>query len=172
MMKSLITLLFPALAAAASPRNLDFELLGPEAYRFETPATLRPDEDGTAPAAARASGILMESGLGLAAGAALAVPMALYTLEGDDAGRRWAAGTANVLGSAAGIWVGGMWMGRGGNPFVTLAGTVAGQAAGMAAASLLSNALSGNSVEQPVAFAVSFALPTALGVLGYNLSDR
>lgn len=172
MKKSLLTLLLTALAAAASQKNLDFELLGPEAYRFETPASQPVDEAGSAPSATRASGIFLESGLGLAAGAALMAPMALSTLDGSSDGRRWAAGTANVLGSAAGIWVGGMWMGRTGNPFVTLAGTVVGQVAGMAAASLIGNAMPGNSAEQPVTFAVGFALPTVLGVLGYNLSDR
>lgn len=177
MKNALIPLLLPALLLA---RDLDFELLGPEAYRFDPvphveSAVSAPSLDRGA-ADSRAAGIALEGSMGLATGAAAAavivVPLALTAMAEDPAPLRYTAAGINALGATAGIWLGGLWSGRAGSVEATLAGAFVGQVAGMFAGSLIYSALEGHPLDKPLSVTVSFALPTVLGLVGYNLTDR
>lgn len=171
MKPALLPLLLPALLLG---RELDFELLGPEAYRLDNvrlESTLEA-EDGEG----RLPSVALESGMGITLGAASAVavvlPLALMTLDSDPTPLKYTAAGINVLGATAGIWLGGRWTGRSGSPAAAFAGALLGQVAGIAAGALIYDALEYHPLDEPLSLTVTLALPTVLGVLGYNLTDR
>lgn len=179
MKNALIPLLLPALLFAG---ELDYDLLGPEAYHFDpapvvaSPGSAEPGDLGRGASESRAAGLAFQGSMGLATGAAtaaaIALPLAFTALSGHPEPLRYTAAGMNALGATAGIWLGGLWSGRSGKVKATLAGAVIGQVAGLLAGPAIHAALGGHPLDRPVSMTVTFALPTVLGMLAYDLTDR
>lgn len=162
-----------AMAASVTPAtagDLDFELLGAEAYRIEVGTSLSVE---TAPS--RRSSLAVEAGLGALTGLATAAVL-FYPLSQDQDGSNpnkafYASGAGNAMGGAVGIWLGGKLMARQGSPLITLGSAVAGHLIGTMASFAFYDADKQSLGEAPLAFGLTLALPTVLGLVGYNLTD-
>jgi hypothetical protein len=176
MPKHLITLglVLAALAAStpAAAGDLDFELLGAEAYRIPTPSSLDLGAESTP---SRRTSLAVEAGVGALTGLATAALFYYPLSQGRDGGNPdkafYASGAGNAVGGAVGIWLGGKLMGRQGSPLITLGAAMAGHFVGSMASFALVDTENRSLGRAPLALGLTLALPTVLGLVGYNLTD-